>query len=304
MPSIRRRTLLTALALAGGGRAQPAMWRDARRDRTLPVLVRLPEQDAPAPAVLISHGLGGSRAGLGYLGRACAGAGFVAIHLQHPGTDAAVWQDATDRRIALATAMLDVGNAVARLHDVSFVLDTLDARPELRGRVDAQRAAIAGHSFGAWTVQHMLGQRLPGVRDDLPPLPDPRLAAGIALSPTGALGLPPRLAFARMAAPILYVTGTQDRGYVEGVTPEDRQIPYRSSTVPAALAVLDGAAHGSFADEPAAGARWADPTYHPRTAALCAAFLRAVLLDDPAARMSLLRAEMLAPGDRFESRGL
>lgn len=300
----RRHALLAAIALAGTARAQPAAWHDARRDRTLPVLLRLPEQGAPAMAVLISHGLGGSRDGLGYLGRACAAAGFAAIHIQHPGTDVAVWNGAADRGLALGGALLDVGNAIARLHDVAFVLDRLATHPALRGRVIANRAAIAGHSYGAWTVQHMLGQRLPGLRDDVPALPDRRLAAGISLSPTGALGLPPRLAFARMAAPILYVTGTRDHGYVEGATPEDRLIPYRHSTTPGGLAVLEGATHGAFADEPAAGGRWADATYHARTGALCAAFLRAMLLEDTAARRSLLAAEMLAPGDRFTARGL
>ncbi len=304
MPRLARRSFLALAAFAGAAHAQPAAWRDAARDRTLPMLLRLPGRRAPAPAVLLSHGLGGSREGLAYLGTALAEAGFVAIHMQHPGTDAELWRNGQDRTVALGSALLDVRNALDRLLDVAFVLDTLADRPELRGYLDARRIAIAGHSFGAWTVQHMLGQRLPTPRNDLPTLPDPRLGAGISLSPTGAFGLPPRLAFARLSAPILYVTGTLDRGYIEGATPEDRKLPYRSSTAPAGLAVLDGAMHASFADEPAAGSRWADSTYHARTAALSVAFPRAVLLKAAAARRSLLAAEPLGPNDRFEARGL
>ena len=69
-----------------------AVWRDAARGRDVPVLVRAPAGDGPAATVLISHGLGGSRDGLGYLGRALAQAGFLAIHLQHPGTDDGLWR--------------------------------------------------------------------------------------------------------------------------------------------------------------------------------------------------------------------
>ena len=40
-----------------------------------------------APVVLFSHGLGGSREGYGYLGSYWAAHGYVAVHLQHIGSD-------------------------------------------------------------------------------------------------------------------------------------------------------------------------------------------------------------------------
>jgi predicted dienelactone hydrolase len=327
-PRLRRRGLLGLALLAGAGcaaspgrpRAQGGAaavadltqaWRDPARDRVLPVRLRLPPSGAgPRPAVLVSHGLGGSRDGLGYLGRALAEAGFVAVHLQHPGTDSALWQGQAEVGLALAAAAFDVSQAAARLRDGVFALDELARRAAspgdaLHGRVDLSRLAAAGHSYGAWTVQHLLGQRLPGGGGGVPglALPDPRLRAGVALSPIAPRGLPPRFAFARFSAPLLSVTGTRDHGYIEGAAPADREIPFRSiAGVPQALAVLDGATHGAFADEPAAGLRWSDPTYHARTAALCVAFLRAVLLRD-AASARLLRdgaPGVLAPGDRLE----
>jgi acyl-coenzyme A thioesterase PaaI-like protein len=126
------------------------------------------------------------------------------------------------------------------------------------------------------------------------------------MSPSPPRGLPPRLAFARVATPILHVTGTQDHGFIEGATPADREIPFRAiEGAPGALAVLDGAAHGAFADEAAAGPRWSDPTYHARTAALSVLFLRTVLEGDTEARAALVTGgrEVLAPGDRLEVRG-
>lgn len=313
--AMHRRGLLrhAALLLAAPGAALAAgavidtTWRDAARDRVLPVRLRLPAGTGPAPVVLVSHGLGGSRAGLGYLGRALAEAGFVAVHLQHPGSDAAIWQGGGDVGAALAAAAFDVMQAVARLRDGVFALDEVQRRAAmpgdpLHGRVDARALAAAGHSYGAWTVQHLIGQRLPGVVPGLA-LPDPRLGAGIALSPIRPQGLPPRIAFAGVATPLLSVTGTRDGGYIERATPEDRQVPFRSiAGVPQALAVLDGATHGAFADEALAGPRWSDATYHARTAAIAVAFLRAVLLRDAAAARLLATGApgLLAPGDRLE----
>jgi predicted dienelactone hydrolase len=319
-----RRSLLAALGTAAAAPAQAnpssatprdpeplrTTWRDAARGRDIPVLLRLPDAAGPRPVVLLSHGLGGSREGLAYLGRALRGAGLVALHLQHPGSDDSLWRGAEGRGPALAAAALDVGNAVARLQDGIFAVEEVLRRAAmpgdpLAGRVDPARLAVAGHSYGAWTVQHLLGQRVPGGERGLP-LPERRLAAGIALSPSPPRGLPPRVAFGRVAAPMLHVTGTQDHGWVEGASPADREIPYRAiEGAPQVLAVLDGAPHAAFADEAAAGARWADPTYHARTAALAVLFLRAVLEGDVAARASLLAGApgVVAEGDRVEAKG-
>ncbi len=47
---------------------------DAARNRDIPLRVYLPASTAPAPVVLFSHGLGGSRAGSSFLGDALGGA--------------------------------------------------------------------------------------------------------------------------------------------------------------------------------------------------------------------------------------
>ncbi len=312
-----RRRLLAALgATPGTLRAQAlretwrGIWHDSSRNRDIPVLLRLPQTPGPRPLVILSHGLGGSREGLGYLGRALAEADYVALHLQHPGSDAAVWREAESRGMALAAAALDVANAEARLRDGIFAVEEVVRRAgmpgdPLNGQVDTVRLAAAGHSFGAWTVQHLLGQRIPGGDRGLV-LPERRLKAGILLSPSPPRGLPARIAFARVTTPMLHVTGTLDHGYVEGATPADREIPFRAiEGAPQALAVLDGATHGAFADEAAAGPRWSDPTFHARTAAMSVVFLRAVLEGDPAARAELASGArgMLGPRDRLETRG-
>ncbi|MDJ0387613.1 acetylhydrolase [Roseomonas sp. E05] len=306
----RRTTLaLPFLLAAGTARAQEAErqdWTDPARDRTLPVLLRWPEEGrGPVPLVLVSHGLGGSREGLAYLGEALATAGFAALHLQHPGTDDSLWRGAADRRLSFAAAISDARRALDRLQDAIFVLDEVQRRPELAGRVDPARLGIAGHSYGAWLVQHMLGERIPGGDRGLT-LPDPRLSAGIALSPVPSAGLPPALAFARVKAPMLHVTGTLDDTWVDGTRAAERRIPFDAIAAPGALAVLEGATHASFAGEAGAGARWEEATYHPRVAGLAVTFLRGLWRDDAAARQFLREGapELLAPGDVLETKGL
>ncbi|HEY8610065.1 MAG TPA: acetylhydrolase [Roseomonas sp.] len=274
-------------------------WRDAARARDIPVLIREPAGSGPAPAVILSHGLGGSREGLAYLGRALAEGGYIAIHLQHIGSDDSLWRGGGDRMVGLAAGALNVQAALDRLLDAKFALGSLPRR------ADPARLAIAGHSFGAWTVQHMLGERLPGGDRGLG-LPDPRLKAGVALSPIPAVGLPPRLAYAGYAVPILHVTGTEDHGYIEGIRAPARRVPFEQSRNPGALAVLAGAAHASFADEQEAGGRYADATYHARAAALTVTFLDAVLRGDAEAVARLRRGAtgLIGPGDEFVGRGL
>lgn len=311
-----RRALLsalpsTALALV----AHPAQaadrvetWTDPARRRPIPIRLRLPHPDsARAPLVILSHGLGGTRDGLAYLGTALAEAGFAALHLQHQGTDSAVWRNQAEPMIGMAAAVLDLRRAVDRLQDIAFALDQLPRQPGLQGRIDPSRIAIAGHSYGAWTVTHMLGQRLPGgtlMEQQLGvTLPDRRLLAGIALSPVPPLGIAASEAYDRIRAPILHITGTQDRGTIEAATPQDREIPFRAIAAPGVLAVLNGANHAAFAGEPGAGPRWNDPQFHGRTARLAVLFLRATLQGDAAAAALLFRGAGLSPGDRLEHKG-
>ena len=273
------------------------------------MLVRLPaggSGGAPAPVVVVSHGLGGTRDGLAYLGEALAQAGYVAVHVQHPGTDSSLWQGGGDARLAMMAAAMDPARALDRLQDSVFVLDELGRRntadPDLAGRLDLSRMAMAGHSYGAWTVLHLLGERLP-VAGVTVRLPDPRLQAGVALSPIPPIGMPAADAYAPVQKPLLYVTGTRDQGW--GVASwRERTQGYANTSGPAALAVLDGAAHASFAGEAVAGDYWNQPTYQTRTARISVLFLDAVLKHDAGAAARLAGRTGLAPADHLDLRGL
>ena len=77
----------------GKGETLDLVVNDAKRKRDIPLRIYLPPGKSPTPVVLFSHGLGGSREGCVYLGRHWAARGYVAVFLQHPGSDTSVWQD-------------------------------------------------------------------------------------------------------------------------------------------------------------------------------------------------------------------
>src|ERR1700682_4529116 len=161
--------------------------RYTRRSRDIPIRVYLPKENKPAPVVLFSHGLGGSREGSAYLGNHWAARGYVAVFLQHPGSDDSVWKDNPPaQRLAAMKAAADLENFMLRVDDVRAVLDQLGqwnqaAGNPLSGRLDMKRIGMSGHSFGAVTTQAVSGQRF--VRGT--EVTDPRIKAAVIMSPSG-----------------------------------------------------------------------------------------------------------------------
>ena len=140
---------------------------DAARQRDIPVRVYLPTNTAPAPVILFSHGLGGSRAGSAFLGRHWAARGYVAVFLQHPGSDDSVWKEQPIfLRMQAMNEAASLKNILLRVQDVPAVLNQLavwnsDKKHPLASRLDLQRTGMSGHSFGAITTQAVSGQTLP-----------------------------------------------------------------------------------------------------------------------------------------------
>ena len=164
--------IILALALVASSaspavvRAEPivcnAVWRDQARSRDIPVRIRMPSGVERVPLVLFSHGLGGTVDAGTTWGTAWSAAGIAVIHLQHAGSDAALWAGETTGkgRLAAVRTGMNGQQLVARVADVKFVLDEVSRRAssaptdacDLR-RIDTARIGMAGHSFGAATTQ-------------------------------------------------------------------------------------------------------------------------------------------------------
>lgn len=263
---------------------------DAERKRSLPVRIYLPSGRDPAPVILFSHGLGGSRDGNAYLGTHWAEHGYVVVFLQHPGSDAAVWQGVppAERRAALKAAA-DIENFMARVRDVPAVLDALErwnsaADDALAGRMNLQRIGMSGHSFGAITTQAVAGQQfLRGRRD----FTDPRIDAALMMSPSAPRrGGSAESAFANVQIPWLLMTGTRDTAVIGDATIESRLAVFPA--LPAGRKfelVLDRAEHSAFSDRALPGDREPrNPNHHRAVLALSTAFWDAWLKEDREAR--------------------
>lgn len=265
---------------------------DAARNRQIPVLVYLPASAEPAPVVLFSHGLGGSREGNAFMGLHWAGRGYIAAFLQHPGSDTSVWQDVPPlRRMAEMRRAASAANYLLRVEDVPVVLDELgrwhvaEGHP-LRGRLDMAKVGMSGHSFGAVTTQAVSGQT--AVRGRIS-YADERIRAAIAFSPSSPRVGDPQQAFSTVRVPWLLMTGTKD------VSPiGDADLASRLAVFPALPAggkyelVLGDAEHSAFTDRALPGDTEArNPNHHRVILALSTAFWDAYLRGDAAARVWL-----------------
>ncbi|MFG6476895.1 alpha/beta hydrolase family protein [Microbacterium sp. P06] len=146
-----------------------------------------------------------------------------------------------------------------RVEDVTRVIDDL-ARivsevPGLEGRVDLDRLAVAGHSWGGQSVGMHLGARV--VQADGRPGPsvlDPRVRAGVLLAATG-IGGPDLTPFAQehfafmspdfdeLTTPTLVVAGDHDQSQLSTRGPDWFTDVYRLSPGARALVTLFGGEH-------------------------------------------------------------
>lgn len=239
-------------ASAGGLQPIDRTLHDSRRGRDLPVRVYLPGGNSPAPAIIFSHGVGGSRLIYGKLARAWARGGFAVVLPTHLGSDSGIFKNLRSPTRAINAALADLGNWSSRPHDVSFLIDALGDFPEgdeLRGRFDLARIGVGGHSFGAWTAAAVAGARLIFPGESAPrKLSDPRPRAFLMLSPVnyGGRGASEG-AWSSIARPVMAMTGTLD-ATLSGGSYEERARPWRDLPTNGKnwLVVIEGAEHLTF----------------------------------------------------------
>ncbi|MEI6082824.1 MAG: dienelactone hydrolase [Verrucomicrobiota bacterium] len=255
---------------------------DAARQREIPVRVFLPADKKPAPVILFSHGLGGSRNGSAFLGQHWSAHGYVVVYLQHPGSDTGVWQgQPPEKRLAAMQNAASAQNFLLRVKDVSAVLDKLPAVPALAGRLDMNRVGMSGHSFGAVTTQAVSGQHFP-----VGEFTDPRIKAAIAFSPSTPVAGNAQTAFGSVKIPWLLMTGTKDTAPIGHATVASRRTVFPA--LPAGSKyelVLDRAEHSAFTDRPLPGdVEPRNPNHHKAILAISTAFWDAYLTGNAEAK--------------------
>ena len=281
---------------------------DPARHRDLPIRIYLPAQTTPQPVVLFSHGLGGSRTGSAFLGEHWAARGYVAVFLQHPGSDTSVWQDvpAAGRMPAMKQAA-SAENFLLRVRDVPAVLNQLetwnaDKTSPLAGRLDLKKIGMSGHSFGAITTEAVSGESFP---TDGQQFTDPRIRAAIAFSPSSPRDGTAAEAFGRVKIPWLLMTGTKDVSPIGDTDVAARLAVYPAlHGAPKYEVVLNNAEHSVFTDRALPGDREPrNPNHHRVILALSTAFWDAYLRGDANALAWLNGAgprSIMEPADRWQ----
>ncbi len=285
---------------------------DARRARAIPLRVYLPATKMAAPVVLFSHGLGGTREAATYLGEFWAAHGYVAVFLQHAGSDDGVWKNLPPRqRMANMRKAGNFGNFLLRVRDVAGVLDQLeiwsaDAHSPLAGRLDMSRVGMAGHSFGAVTAEAVSGQTVSGQTVALGAgYTDKRIRAALILSPSVPANATPEQAFGNVRIPWLLMTGTLDKSRIREWDADSRLLVFPALPADGQKyqLILDKAEHSAFLDAPMRRDTRARNPNHRAIKVISTAFWDAYLKNDGEAKKWLggdKVREVLEAGDVWE----
>jgi predicted dienelactone hydrolase len=260
----------------------------------LQVRVSAPVTGSDLPIILLSHGHGNSNHlsslnGYAPLADFWAAHGFTVIQPTHLDSKTLGLREADDPEAPLYWR--------SRAADMTRVLDQLDVIeatvPQLPGRLDRSRVAVAGHSMGGHTASMLLGARLTDPRDGTEVnLAEPRIKAGVLLAAPGRGGdalsefaakhysFFSTVDFSAMTTPALVVAGDKDASaHLTVRGPEWHADPYVLSPGPKSLLTLFGAEHGlgGVAGYDAAETTDEDPERVTAVARLTWAYLRTAL---------------------------
>ena len=279
----------------------------------LHVRVSVPATGDALSVIIFSHGNGQSLHAYGPLTDHWAAHGFVVIQPTHLDSRTIGLAADDPRRPQLWRF---------REEDLLRILDGLDriaeALPAIAGRLDRERIAVVGHSWGGQTASTLLGATHPDPDDgSVVNRTDARIKAGVLMTVPGSGGknLSERAAsafpfmhpdFSSMTTPTLVVMGDRDKGGLTVRGPDWWRDAYDLSPSPKALFTAFGGEH-ALGGIPGYEARETTDERPERVAAiqrLSTAFLRSALHPgDPAwnEAVAVLKADA-APEGRIETK--
>jgi len=270
--ALSRATLRVARAIARGKGDEVAYrlidieWMDPARGRAVPARLYWPRSaavEAPVPLIVFSHGIGGSRRDYSYLGRHWASNGYASLHVQHVGSDNALWSGNPFGVVRRLHAAAQAHEAIDRVKDISFALDRiLDANLTELGigavgpYIDRKRIIAAGHSYGANTTLLAVGARI--ARDgQWLDFQDPRFTAAVVISAPPFYGEgDPASILGRVAVPTLHITATDDVIRIPGYhsdTTDRVELFDAVADQRKALVIFEGGSHSMFTDRAGTG---------------------------------------------------
>lgn len=186
---------------------------DVSPGEQMAVFAQVPEPTPPGdvPVVVFSHGLGGSHRGYGGLGAHLASHGAAVLHPQF--RDSRSRPGSVKERAAIRPFLFDPADWSSRLARIRAVLGSLADQCRIPIRLQPEGVVLAGHSYGAFVTQLLLGVRLSGIGAEIDTTAHPAVCGGILLSPQGSgdRGLTAS-SWDDVTKPVLVVTATHDHG--------------------------------------------------------------------------------------------
>jgi dienelactone hydrolase len=252
---------------------------DDARNKDLEFSIEYPTRGGPFPIVVFSHGYGTSDRAYEPLISYWTSNGYVCIRPAH--ADAGQIRD-TSRDLTTSAPLqqpqrrgrapqqqgvvipLQQNNPAEQIFDrereaqwqnraadVELVINSLDKIerdfPELTGKMDHAKIGVGGHGYGAFTA--LLAGGLKTFSNPPIQMGDPRVRAIVAFSPPGVSTARELTAqsWTDIRVPVLYMTGTNDRGANETENAVWRKEAFENSPAGDKYFVLiDGARYSSF----------------------------------------------------------
>ncbi|MCV2369146.1 alpha/beta hydrolase family protein [Roseateles oligotrophus] len=270
--------------VAPGFSTEDMDWQDGARQRAVPARLYWPADASPSvaavPLIVFSHGIGGSRRSYSYLGAYWSAKGYATLHVQHVGSDRALWFGNPFGLVGRLQDAAKETEALSRVADVRFALDQLLLGPH-GAQIDPARVIAAGHSYGANTVMLLSGAQVQRGGVVMDQLRDPRFKAAIIISAPPFYGETERTAeiLKPITIPTLHITSTEDVIVIPGYHSDARdRIAVFNATGGAAksLVVFEGGSHSMFTDRSGTGGVTLNPLVKTATKEVALAFLSQV----------------------------
>lgn len=218
---------------------------DPSQDRPIPVKLYLSSEEGVG-WVLLSVGFGGTRESYGYLARAWTDLGLHVAVVEHVGSNLEVLKGLSHHSRAQRNA--EVVRLVSCPHErLARPKDFLYVYSQLKSRFGNLPLALAGHSYGTYTVLSAMGLQSRGLETNFQGSEVP-VRCTVLMSPQ-----PPGMLFAReeyrkVGVPTLVVSGTKD-DLLDGSQDylSRREVYEVLPTQMANLLIFEGVAHMTFA---------------------------------------------------------
>lgn len=271
--------------------ANPLVFRMEPQKKDLQLRVTYPDGPGPFPVVIFSHGALSSKDLYFRVVDHWASHGYATIQPTHVDSES----------LGYKFGVVSPGDVLfLRIADMQYVFDNLDAIAEkagIAGKLNKDKIAVSGHSFGGWIALIMAGLPLMMPDKSMKSFGDSRVKALISYNGVGQMDRVANNNWGDVKVPVFAASGTNDPGATgDGILRPWRwrmgAYDYAGSKEKYAVSIINGDHYfGGLICRDGAGGK-PDPEGLSFVNAASTSFLDAYLKDDMAAKQFLKTADL------------